>query len=50
MEYIEFCSESGTPDLKAVLLPYVFDSVFGKRVLMYWENKGTPYHSQMNGF
>ena len=26
------------------------DSVFGKRVLTYWENRGTPDHSQINGF
>ncbi len=26
------------------------DSVFGKRVLMYWENRRTPDDSQMNGF
>ncbi len=26
------------------------DSVFGKRVLTYWENRGTPDCSQMNGF
>ena len=27
-----------------------FDSLFGKRVLTYWENKGNPNYSQMNGF
>ena len=26
------------------------DSVFGKRVLTYWENMGTPDYSQMNVF
>ena len=26
------------------------DSVFGKIVLMYWENRGTVDYSQMNGF
>ncbi len=26
------------------------DSVFGKRVLTYWENRGTPEYSQVNGF
>ncbi len=32
------------------VLSWVYDSVFGKRVLMYWENRGTPDYSQMNGF
>ncbi len=27
-----------------------FDSIFGKRVLTYWENRGNPDYSQMNGF
>ena len=27
-----------------------FDSVFGKRVLTYWENRGTPGCDQMDGF
>ena len=27
-----------------------YDSVFGKRVLTYWENRGTPDYCQMNGF
>ncbi len=26
------------------------DSVLGKRVLTYWESRGTPDYSQMNGF
>ena len=26
------------------------DSVFGKRVLTYWENGGTPNYNQMKGF
>ncbi len=26
------------------------DSVFRKRILTYWENRGTPHYSQMNGF
>ena len=26
------------------------DSVFGKRVLTYWENRGTSDYSKMNGF
>ena len=33
-----------SPDLS------IYDSVFGKRVLTYWENRGTPDYSQMNGF
>ena len=28
----------------------LFDSVFGKRVLTYWENRGTTDYSQLNGF
>ena len=31
-------------------LPVSYDSVFGKRVLTYWENRGTPDYSQMNEF
>ena len=27
-----------------------YDSVFGKRVRTYWESRGTPDYSQMNGF
>ncbi len=27
-----------------------YDSVFGKRVLTYWENMVTPDYNQMNGF
>ncbi len=26
-----------------------YDSVFGKRVLTYWENEGTPDYNQING-
>ncbi len=29
---------------------YIYDSVFGKRVLIYLENRGTPEDSNMNGF
>ena len=28
----------------------LYDSVFGKRVIMYWENRGTLDYSPMNGF
>ncbi len=28
----------------------IYDSVFGKRVLTYWENRGTPDYNQMIGF
>ena len=28
----------------------VYDSVFGKRVLTYWENRDISDYSQMNGF
>ena len=28
----------------------LYDSVFGKRVLMYWENRETPDYCQMNWF
>ncbi len=26
----------------------ILDSIFGKRVLTYWENRGTPDYNQMN--
>ncbi len=29
---------------------FLNDSVFGKRVLTYWENRGTPDYREMNGF
>ena len=29
---------------------FSFDSIFGKRVLTYWENRGNPYYHQMNVF
>ncbi len=28
----------------------IYDSVLGKRVLTYWENRGNPDYSQINGF
>ncbi len=33
-----------------VFVPHTYDSVFGKRVLTYWENRGTPDYCQMNEF
>ena len=35
-------------ELMVVYIKY--DSIFGKRVLKYWENRGTPHYSQMNEF
>ena len=35
-------------DFAALYLMY--DSVFGKRVLTYLENRGNPDYSQINGF
>ncbi len=31
-------------------IPKPYDSVFGKRVLTYWENRGTPDYSHLNEF
>ena len=35
---------------KVNFVPKRYDSVFGKRVLTYWENRGTSDYSHMNGF
>ena len=34
----------------ALMPEHDIDSVFGKRVLTYWENRGTPDYNQMNEF
>ena len=32
------------------MVSLIIDSMLGKRVLTYWENRGSPDYSQMNGF
>ena len=50
-----YCNEKriprsiGTNSVQLILIN-INDSVFGKRVLMYWENRGNLNYHQMNVF